>query len=105
MSIARSRRFWCFCIILIAGFFAGCSNGDAPSGAAGEAGSEAGSPGLPTVALAAPKSTPARGAAENDDEDDDDPEDADDADDEAVAIPKEGTPEWLVHEGTKLLLA
>jgi hypothetical protein len=56
------------------------------------------------VALAAPKSAPSRAAPQNDD-DDDDPEEPDDADDEAVSVPKEGTPEWLVHEGTKLLLA
>jgi thiol-disulfide isomerase/thioredoxin len=105
MSIARSRQFLYLAIGLAAGFVMGCSSGDTPSGGGGEAGSDSGSRGLPTVAMAAPKSLPTRGAAENDDDDDDDSEEPDDADDDVVAVPKEGTPEWLVHEGTKLLLA
>jgi hypothetical protein len=105
MSIAKSRWFPCILYCLIAGLASGCGNGESPAGAGGEASGGSESRGLPTVALAAPKSAPARGAADIDDDDDDEPEEPDDADDATVAIPKEGTPEWLVHEGTKLLLA
>jgi hypothetical protein len=104
MSIARSRWFSCVLFCLIAGLAVGCGNGESPTTTGGEASSETTSRGLPTVALAAPKSAPSRGATQNDD-DDDETEDPDDADGETVAVPKEGTPEWLVHEATKLLLA
>jgi hypothetical protein len=104
MSIARSRLFlWApFCLVI--GLACGCGNGE-PTTASGEASADSLSRGLPTVALAAPKSALGGKAAAKDDEDDDDPEDPDDADDDPVAVPKEGTPEWLVHEGTKLLIA
>src|SRR5437879_1156891 len=105
MSIARSRWFPWILYFLIAGLAGGCGNGESPATTGGEASSDSTSRGLPTVALAAPRSAPSRGTAENSDDEDDDPEEPDDADDETVAIPKEGTPEWLVHEGTKLLLA
>lgn len=78
---------------LVAVCVAGCSKSDKPSGTAAD--SKAGA--LPAAAI----------SAIDDDADDDDPSDPDDEKTEAadLAAPKEGTPEWLVHEATRLLVA
>jgi len=81
----------------------GCGTADSPDGTGEDASADSKPRGLPVLAISG---APARPAA---DDDDDDPEDADDDKDEKdekeeIVAPKEGTPEWLVHEATTLLL-
>jgi hypothetical protein len=108
MSVARLRTLLWIVVGLAAGLSAGCGKSDASSGNGDTATANA-DPGLPTVAIraptSAPKSAPARPAADDDDEDSDPDDDKDDPDDKEIVAPKKGTPEWLVHEATRLLLA
>lgn len=106
MSVPRLPPVLFVILCLVAGLSEGCGTGETPSGTGGETSSSPKSKGLPKLAIAAPPARPAI----DDDADDDDPadpdddkDDMDDKEDEVVA-PKEGTPEWLVHEATKLLL-
>jgi hypothetical protein len=93
-------------LVFIAAAQAGCGNSDAPAGADGTAANEPAAGGPPLLAIAAPKKAPPQPAADEDDDDDPDPDDEkDDAEDmESAAPPKKGTPEWLVHEATRLRL-
>ncbi len=109
MSVARLRPCLWVCLCLMAGALSGCGQADGPAADDGAAATAAEDRGLPTVAIAAPKKKPAPAPAAKDDDDDDadaDPDDdKDDADDkQPVVPPKKGTPEWLVHEATRLRL-
>ena len=108
MSVARLRPcLWVFCC-LMAGAQTGCGQSSTPLGADGDAATAAEPRGLPTVAIAAPKKPAATPAAKDDDDDDADADADDDKDDadetQPVEAPKKGTPEWLVHEATRLRL-
>jgi hypothetical protein len=109
MSVARLRTLLWIVLGLAAGFAAGCGKSEAPSGTGEAAAAKAEPGGLPTVAIRAPTAaakTQAAPAAADEDDDDSDPDDEkDDADDKEIVAPKKGTPEWLVHEATRLLLA
>ncbi|HTI52138.1 MAG TPA: TlpA disulfide reductase family protein [Planctomycetaceae bacterium] len=109
MSVARLRTLLWIVLGLAAGLAAGCGKKDARSGTGETATASGESGGLPTVAIRAPTAaakTQAAPAAADDDEDDSDPDDEkDDKDDQEIVAPKKGTPEWLVHEATRLMLA
>jgi hypothetical protein len=105
MSVARLQTLLWIVLALAAGFQAGCGKSEAPRETAA-ANAESG--GLPTVAIRAPtaaaRAEPAPATA--DDDDDSDPDDEkDDPEDQEIVAPKKGTPEWLVHEATRLMLA
>src|SRR5437899_3079830 len=108
MSVARLRTLLWIVFCLAAGFATGCGKSDAPSGN-GETATASAEAGLPTMAIRAPtaasKPAPARSAADDDDEDSDPDDEKDEPDDKEIVAPQKGTPEWLVHEATRLLLA
>ncbi|HLJ12279.1 MAG TPA: TlpA disulfide reductase family protein [Planctomycetaceae bacterium] len=102
MSLSKLRLSLgslCFCWGLVALGASGCGKSEVPAGNAAPA--AAPEQALPAVAIAGQSQTQAKAEA-----DDDDPDDADPDDDKAeIVVPKEGTPEWLTHEATKLLLS
>src|SRR5262245_21370519 len=109
MSVARLWTLLWIVLGLAVGFAAGCGKKDAPSGAGETATASSESGGLPTVAIRAPtaasKTQAAPAAADDDDEDPDPDDEKDDKDEQEIVAPKKGTPEWLVHEATRLMLA
>lgn len=107
-----SSTTWRICVCAALGLALGCGQSEKSSDEQGAANGEAQESGLPTLAIPSkgkPTPTPASSkvtaklAKPADDDDDDDDDDADDEKTKVVA-PKEGTPEALVHEATKLLL-
>jgi hypothetical protein len=106
MSAASLRTYRWVALFFMAAAHAGCGQSDAPLATDETAANESATGGPPTLAIAAPKKKPPPPAADPDDDEDSDPDDEkDDADDmEPTAPPKKGTPEWLVHEATRLRL-
>jgi hypothetical protein len=106
MSIPNSRLDWrallgCAFLGLFCTAFAGCGASGAPSAAEGDSAAESKSGILPVLAISGKSTKP-----EVDDDDDDDPDDPDDDmdDNDTIDVPKAGTAEWYVHEGTALML-
>jgi hypothetical protein len=99
MRVPSLRLVLCALFSLTIVALAGCGSADAPAGDK-KASAESKS-GLPVLAIQG-KARPEA----DDDADEDDPEDGDDEmdDKEEIVAPKEGTPEWLVHEATALML-
>jgi len=104
---------WRICLCAALGLAMGCGTGEAPSDEQVAASGQAQDSGLPTLAIpakgkpapASPSSkAPAKSKQAADPDDDDDDADDDDDDKAQYVAPKEGTPEALVHEATKLLL-
>src|SRR5579872_1437316 len=96
MSVFRSWLSSCASFVLLALVAAGCGSSETapPAG-------DAGSKGLVTASIGAPKAADAT----DPDDDDDAPDPDDEKDDKTeIVVPKDGTPEFLVRESTKLLL-
>src|SRR5207248_758324 len=107
MRRARTWTWLCVSLFLTTAMVTGCGT-QMPSGSGAVSTTDSQPAALPMMAMGAPGGRPQTAAppASNDDADDDDSTEADDEKDDATGfvIPKNGTPEWLVHEATKLLL-
>src|SRR5579863_4720568 len=103
MSVSRFRPVLFVSLGLLISALEGCGSSDSPASGSGDSSSDSKSRGLPILAIQGTAGKPA-----TDDDDDDDPADADDDDEmddkQEIVTPKEGTPEWLVHEATTLML-
>lgn len=101
MSATRSWLMLCLSAGLGLWAMGGCGGSGSPTGDAADSSSQVAATGLPTLAIPGQAN-----AADPDDEDDEDDDMDDPEDDKAtIEVPKAGTPERLVHEATKLLLA